>query len=434
MPDVVTQTTSDSNTQNPVPPANATAPVNSEPQKTPTPIVDVPTSVETATESKEEKLRKAKIAMEGLDRTVRREADEKEEEASEEKQQLNRLLVSINHEKELLELTWVSLDNKRTSLKKVLDPILSQEDQIQSEENQVESKEDVTVTPKEKHEIEGQRWEVQQKRKKVEEEKWVVEEKITKLEEQIDDTKKKYQTLLDQEEEIRTKVQAIDEQILLQQEVLKQQRELEEEKKRQAALKQVEEEKQRSEAEKRRVEEIRKAELDRKQAEELKAQELQKQQAASASSAAKKIEDLRRAEEEKQKQETTRQQSEAARAEELRKKLAEMMDHSTQKNAGQTLPPIVSPAQPKAPTEEKQDATNRSLELERIHQENEEVDIARRQKISEQKQKIIKNTQGEEGGIKPLRTLQGDVAEAMKNQQISPEDIKKSSKKAFPWF
>ena len=34
-------------------------------------------------ESREEKLRRAKIAMEGLDRTIRREANEKEEEASE---------------------------------------------------------------------------------------------------------------------------------------------------------------------------------------------------------------------------------------------------------------------------------------------------------------------------------------------------------------
>ena len=199
MPDVVKQTTSDSNTQNPTPSANATATVVTNENN------DISTK-SPAGETREEKIRKAKIAMEGLDRTVRREANEKEEEAGEEKQKYNKLLVSIGHEKELIELTWVNLDDKRTNLKKALEPILSQEDQIQNEENEIESKEDITVTPKERHEIEGKRWEIQQKRKKIEEEKWLIEEKVTKIEEQIDTKKKEYQSLLDQEDQIRRRV------------------------------------------------------------------------------------------------------------------------------------------------------------------------------------------------------------------------------------
>lgn len=428
MPDVVKQTTSDSNTQNPNPSANATMPVGDDNN---IPQTDT-TQTKPVAESQEEKLRKAKIAMEGLDRTVRREADEKEEEASEEKQQLNRLLLSINHEKELLELTWVNLDNKRTGLKKVLEPILLQEDQTQSEENEIESKEDVTITPKEKHEVEQQRWEIQQKRKKIEEEKWIIEEKISKIEEQINETKKKYQSLLNQEDEIRNKIQAIDEQILLQQEVLKQQHELEEQKKQQSALKQIEEEKKLAEAERRRVEEIKRAEVERKEAEERKALELKKRQAEESSNAMKRVEDLRRAEEERQKQETVRREAESARAEELRKKLAEMMDHGT------TGEKPIAPTSPATPTvkeiREEQSSADRSLDLERIRRENEESDLARQQKINEQKQRLTNSTEGEEEGIKPLRTLQGDLAEALKNQQISPEEMKKTNKKAFPWF
>ncbi|MFA6476364.1 MAG: hypothetical protein WCV68_03000 [Candidatus Paceibacterota bacterium] len=442
MPDVVKQTTSDSDNQNQVPPQVTVAPVNS---AATTAQATVPTVTAAPLVSREEKVRKAKIAMEGLDRTVRREATEKEEEASEEKQQLNRLLLSLDHEKELLELTWVNLDDKRTGLKKVLEPILLQEDAIQSEENQEEGQEDTTVTPKEKHEVEQKRWQTQEKRRAIEEEKWLVEEKITKIEDQIGEVKKKYQNLLNQEEEIRGKIQAIDEQILLQQEVMRQQHELEEQKRQQSALKQVEEERQGAEAERRRAEEIKKAEEDRKKAEELKALEIQKQQQNAASSAAKSIETLRRAEEEKQRQETLRLQADQARAEELKKKLSEAMDRTAQvKQASTAAPAPIQETKPAPPTEpivqpvtKMEEANkpepNRMLELERIRQENEEIDSLRQQKI-DQKREPSQSSQDESTGIRPLRTLQSDMADALKNQQIDPADVNKSSKKTFPWL
>jgi hypothetical protein len=428
MPDVVKQTTSDSDNQNQIPPQGTVAPVNS---AATTVQATSANAISTPVISREEKVRKAKIAMEGLDRTVRREATEKEEEASEEKQQFNRLLLSLDHEKELLELTWVNLDDKRTGLKKVLEPILLQEDAIQSEENQEEGQEDTTVTPKEKHEVEEKRWQTQEKRRGIEEEKWLVEEKITKIEDQITEVKKKYQNLLNQEEEIRGKIQAIDEQILLQQEVMRQQHELEEQKRQQSALKQVEEERQGAEAERRRAEEIKKAEEDRKNAEELKAAEIQKQQQNAASSAAKSIEALRRAEEEKQRQETLRLQADQARAEELRKRLSEAMDR---KEEPAPLLPVEPTVKPVAKVEEEnKPEPNRMLELERIRQENEEIDTLRQQKI-DKKREPVQDSQDQSAGIRPLRTLQSDMADAMKNQQIDPADVNKSNKKTFPWL
>ena len=132
-------------------------------------------------ESREEKVRRAKIAMEGLDRTIKRESVEKEEQASEEKQRLNKLLDGLAHEKELLELTWVNLDDKRTGLKKILEPIIAEEEKLESRENQEEGQESVTLNPSERQALEQKRWEIQSTRRKTEEEKWIVEEKIAKI-------------------------------------------------------------------------------------------------------------------------------------------------------------------------------------------------------------------------------------------------------------
>lgn len=108
------------------------------------------------------------------------------------------------------------------------------------------------------------------------------------------------------------------------------------------------------------------------------------------------------------------------------------MDHAT-KEERPTAPATPVPP-PVIEKREEQSSADRSLDLERIRRENEEADLARQQKINEQKQRLANSTEGEEEGIKPLRTLQGDLAEALKNQQISPEEMKKTNKKAFPWF
>lgn len=364
------------------------------------------------TESREEKLRLAKIAMEGFERTVKREAYEKEEEAGEEKQKINKILSSIGHEKELLELTWVNLDDKRTSLKKVLEPVLAQEDAAQNEELQLESKEDINVIPAERHALEEQRWQIQAKRRKIEEEKWLIEEKIAKIEAQIEEIKKKYQTLLAQEEENRQKIQAIDEQIILQQEVLRQQHDLEEQKKKQEVLRQIEAEKNKAEAERQRIEEIKKAE-------EVRAQTSAKSiepTTATAESISQRIEQLRKIEEEKQRQETNLRAGE-----------------SEEKQT--TSAPVPTPPKPAGELlAEKQASLSRALELERVRRENEEADLMKQQQAEAKTQKAVSNFTEETGGLKPLRTLKSDLDEAVKNQQVSSDDLSHASKKTFPWL
>jgi len=398
-------------------------PVSGSAPTTPT-TNNTPTDATVVAESREEKLRKAKIAMEGFDRTVKREAIEKEEEASGEKQKINKILISIDHEKELLELTWVNLDDKRSSLKKVLEPVLAQEDAVQSEETQLESKEDITMVPTERKTLEEQRWQVQEKRRKIEEEKWLIEDKITKIEAQIEEVKKKYQTLLAQEEENRRKIQAIDEQIILQQEVLRQQHDLEEQKKRQEALKQAETERIKTETERQRAEVAKKAE----EAKKLETNQETKPSTSGVGSISQRIEQLRRAEEARQKQETS------LRADELKP--------DRQKTESAEIKPTETAVLPPTPKDntanllaEKQAALRRSLELERVRRENEEAELARQQQAKAKKQTVLSSfVNNEDNGLKPLRTLKGDLDEAVKNQQVNSADLDRASKKTFPWL
>jgi len=360
-------------------------------------------------ESREEKLRRAKIAMEGLDRTVRREAVEQEEEASAEKQQLNKLLTSLNHEKELIELTWVNLDDKRAGMKKALEPVLDAEDKIQSAETELESKEEVTIAAADRRPIEEARWANQEKRHQTEQEKWLVEEKIAKVEQQIAELKTKYQELINQEEEIRDKIQAIDEQLLLQQEVLRQQRELTEQKKRQEALRQIEERKRRAEAAA-----IKSAATPAPTptTAPVPAPPVAATIDETAAATLKKIAALRQQEEAKQRQETARFQSTAVPT------------------------PEVAPV---APTDdeadEKRNAIKRALELERIKKENEEAEKAR-QDLKPGTKTVLGEMKenADDSLIKPLRTLRGDLDEAVKNQQVDEADLARLNKKTFPWF
>jgi hypothetical protein len=407
------------------------------------PVSDLPINTKAQTdvtvvnsESKEEKLRRAKIAMEGLDRTIRREATEKEEEASEEKQQLNKLLLSLDHEKELMELTWVNLDDKRASLKKVLEPILAEEDKIESEETNLESQEEVTVDPVARRELEQKRWQVQENRKKVEEEKWLVEEKVQKIDGQIEEIKQKYQKLLAQEEELRQKIQTIDEQMLLQQEVLRQQHDLEEQKRRQETINQVEEKKKQEEAEKRRLDEIKKADEAKTKAEE----ERKKAEASGQSTNQEKIseqdrlEKLRQGEEERQRQETTKQQGQQEKELELKRKIAEAI-----KNNGVASPlvqeKIETIAEPPTPSNggEKSAELRRALELEQLKRENEEAEVSREKQTLSKNRSTLEEIKESTGALEPLRTLKGDLEAALKDSSISNADLARVNKKTFPW-
>lgn len=388
-----------------------------EEQKTPTPPpASAVASNASPAESREEKLRRAKIAMEGLDRTIKREASERENEASEEKQQLNKMVLSLSHEKELLELTWVNLDDKRTDLKKILEPILTQEEAIQGEENELESKEEVTLSPSDRREIEQKRWQAQEKRKKIEEEKWLIEEKIQKIETQIGEIKQKYQNLLTQEEEVRNKIQALDEQLILQQEVLKQQHDLAEQRKQQEALKQAEEERKKEE-ERRKIAE----EAERLSAEKAKQEaEKQKQEAVMVEKETNnRLEELRKAEEERLKQEAERQKQEAAKAEDLRRKLAEAMN----KASAAASTPTINNAQPVIGSDD--------LSAQKAVVEN---NPPVQPQITENIPSKTINLEEPADDLKSIRTFKSDMAEAMKSSQDSKGGAKKTERKIFPWL
>lgn len=384
--------------------------------------------------SQQEKIRRAKIAMEGFERTVKREAAEKEELASDEKQKINKLLDKVYHDKELLELTWVNLDDKRTALKKLLEPLLAREEKLETDENQLESQEDVTFNPRDRRDLEQKRWAIQTERRKLEEEKWVVEERILKIEEQIEDNKKKYQVLLGEEDKLRNKLKEIDEQILLQEEVLRQQRELQEEALRKEALKKAEEEKRRQEAEAARLAEAKKMEEEKRAIEEKKRheEELRAKALKEQTEQQRHFEELRKAEEERQKQESAKMQAAAA---ELKKKI----EAATAAAKQAAVEPSPVPEKPKPESQPRPQTTVQTIadkiaaekekyqslkeleEIERIKQENEAAVRAERERQAEavttKTSSLIDKLKEEEGLLKPLRTFKDDLEEAMRNQQ-----------------
>ncbi len=433
----------------------------------------------TTEESRVDKVRKAKIAMEGFGRTVQRETEEKEEKASAEKNELYKVLDSISHEKEILELTWVNIDDKRTRLKKLLDPVLAREEKIENDEQQLESLEQVTTEAAAKHELEGKRWKTQELRKKLEEEKWLVEEKILKFNEQIEENKKKYQELISQEDKVKQKLKDIDEKLILQAEVLRQQRELEEEKIRQEALNKIQADRQKTEMEKRRLEELKKAENEKKEAEERRIQEEKNKAGAEQRKVSEQVrfEELRKKEEEKQRQETERKvKEEQDRMEELKKKIA------TSASAASTPIPInVAPKETQAEDplekikelelaqrqkeqaeasraaeierasgikiqEQNDSQIERAKELERVKRENEEADYERQEKEREriknidnvgnpnQAKSLLDEIKKEGGELKPLRTLKGDTVQAYNENAITEDDLNKLDRKKFPWL
>ena len=387
--------------------------------------------------SQQEKLRRAKIAMEGFERTVKREAVEKEEQAGEEKQKINKLLDKVNHDKELLELTWVNLDDKRAALKKLLEPLLTREEKLETDENQLESQEDVTFSPRERRELEQKRWSTQTERRKLEEEKWIIQERVLKIEEQIEDNKKKYQGLLAEEDKLRSKLKDIDEQVLLQEEVLRQQRELQEESLRQETLKKASEEKRRQEMEAAKLAEAQKAEEEKRALEEKKRheEELLARATKEQSEQQRRFAEMKKAEEERQKEETAKMQAAAA---ELKKKIEEASLAAKQASAS-----IQEPVRPEQPTP-KPTTPNQTIaekiavekerhknlkeleEIELIRQENKAAVMAEQERetnvATAQASSLIDRLREEEGLLKPLRTFKDDLEEAMKKQQRNNTD------------
>lgn len=162
----------------------------------------------------EEKIRLAKLAMEGPERTAKREKGEKEKEIIAEKNKLQSRLAEIDKEKEKLEIAWIDMDQKRAGLKGVINPILEKEKLIETEEAKLEETEAHTLSERDKQAYEKKRAEIETKRQAVEKEKWSYEESLWKIEDEIKVNTTKYQTLLDEEEQLNNKIEDLDQQLI----------------------------------------------------------------------------------------------------------------------------------------------------------------------------------------------------------------------------
>ncbi len=147
----------------------------------------------------------ARLAMEGPEHTAKRKEEEHKTVAKKELTEIDERLTKIATEKSALELAWIDLDDKRTKVKTILDPIKDKEKSAETEEAALEESEAREPFPKEREATEGKRWEVQQKRHQIETEKWEVEQKLLALEDQVADNTSRYQKLLDEEDELKTK-------------------------------------------------------------------------------------------------------------------------------------------------------------------------------------------------------------------------------------
>ncbi|MCE9629026.1 MAG: hypothetical protein K8Q91_03475 [Candidatus Vogelbacteria bacterium] len=244
-----------------------------------------------------DKLKAARLAMQGPERTIQRERNERERQIDKEKSELGQSLSLITKKKEDMEIGWVVLDNKRVDLKKMLAPLLDEEEKLETAEDELEGRERTTSLPTDRQKIEKERWVIQDKRKELEKQKWGFEDKITKVETLIKESTEKYQTLLDEEEITIKKLDDLESELSL---IAEQARLEEEEAMRKAEIAHSEIEKKRreevakkeqAELEVKRKEELEKKiaeEKKKKEAEEIKKQEeLKKQeQAAKANTAA----------------------------------------------------------------------------------------------------------------------------------------------------
>lgn len=164
------------------------------------------------TESKREE---ARVAMQGPEWTAKREQEEKTKELEAEQGALNKRHQEITAEKEQLELLWVDLDDKRKTIRRVLNPILDEEKKTEAEEADLEAEEAGVGVPTEKHKVEEKRWVVQTKRRDIEQKKRAEEEKLTKIEQEIEANTKKYRGFLNEEDQIQTKLAQLKAEIIV---------------------------------------------------------------------------------------------------------------------------------------------------------------------------------------------------------------------------
>jgi len=169
--------------------------------------VAVPTTISNEapnqkTDPVDEKIERAKLAMEGPERTAKREEREHSTDVKNQLTILEKKLAVIAEEKETLEINWIKLDENRTGLRNMINPIVERETKLEADESQLEEQEKNTVNEKDRVTLEQKRWALQELRHKAEEEKWVYENRLFKIEDQIKDNTTRYQKFLDEEEKL----------------------------------------------------------------------------------------------------------------------------------------------------------------------------------------------------------------------------------------
>lgn len=159
--------------------------------------------------SVEDKRAEAQAALAGAEWTAKHERELKLKGLEGEASGLEASLATNTKEREALELRWIELDNQRREIRTVLNPLLDEEKKIETEEANLEAEEAKIGLAADKHKVEEKRWAVQNQRQEVEKKKWAQEEKLQKIEALIQEHTAKYRALLDEEEKINQRLQAI---------------------------------------------------------------------------------------------------------------------------------------------------------------------------------------------------------------------------------
>lgn len=205
----------ETNNTNPVSVPNYSEPVTTEPVVTPAPITTPePIKIEEVKpESVADKLAEAKKALAGPERAAKIEQAEHIREAKAESEQIEQRLAVLAKEKEKLELLWIKLDDEKTVVKQKMAPITSEESKVEAEEAALEKTESETGLPDEKHKVEESRRVVEDKRRVLEDQKWQLQAEIDVIDGKIAEQTASYQKLLDEEEALQAKLDALKAQI-----------------------------------------------------------------------------------------------------------------------------------------------------------------------------------------------------------------------------
>lgn len=156
-----------------------------------------------------ERLEEARRALEGAERTEKRQQTEHAQALKVEFEEIEKQLAEIQQQKEKLELAWVDLDNQKKAIRVVLNPLLDEEKKWETSEAQLETEEASTGVPASRHEVEVKRWQTQEQRKNAEQKKWTEEEKVIAIDKIIEENTKQYRQLLTAEDKLVARLEQL---------------------------------------------------------------------------------------------------------------------------------------------------------------------------------------------------------------------------------